>query len=135
MSFWRCYYHVVWATKDRDPIITPKIEKIIIQAATEKSQELDCTIQAINTVVDHVHVAVCVTPRVAVAEWVRNIKGITAHEINAMYPDLSQRFRWQRGYGVLTFGAKMLPTITGYIARQKDYHAANTLEPYLEQIE
>ncbi len=135
MAFWQCYYHVVWATKGREPIITPKIEETIIQAATEKSQTLDCAIQGINTVADHIHVAVCIPPKIAVAEWVRNIKGITAHEVNIMFPDLSERFRWQRGYGVLTFGAKMLPTVIGYIERQKEHHAENTVESYLEQIE
>ena len=135
MAFWRCYYHVVWATKDREPSITASVEQTIVQAATEKSEALECPVQAINSVADHVHVAVSIPPKVAVAEWVRNIKGITAHEINTMFPDLETRFRWQRSYGVLTFGAKMLPTVTDYIERQKEHHAANTLEAYLEQIE
>jgi putative transposase len=135
MAFWRCYYHVVWATKGREPIITASMEQIIAQAAIKKSQELDSPVQAINSVADHVHVAVCIPPKIAVADWVRNIKGITAHEINTMFPDLQTHFRWQRGYGVLTFGAKMLPTITRYIERQKEHHAANTVESYLEQIE
>ena len=26
MAFWRLYYHVVWATKNREPLITPEIE-------------------------------------------------------------------------------------------------------------
>ena len=135
MAFWRCYYHVVWATKGREPIITASMEQTILQAATEKSEALECPVQAINSVDDHVHVSVSIPPKVAVAEWVRNIKGITAHEINTMFPNLETRFRWQRSYGVLTFGAKMLPIVTNYIERQKEYHAANTLEAYLEQIE
>ena len=135
MSFWRCYYHVVWATKERLPLITPEIEHVIIQAATEKSQALTCPIQAMNGAADHMHAAVCIPPHIAVADWVRNIKGISAHTINDLFPDLEIRFQWQRGYGVLTFGAKLLPTVSDYIARQKEHHQQNTIDPYLERTD
>ena len=115
--------------------LPPEVEAIIIQSATQKSQMLVSPIEAINSVHDHIHVATCIPPKLAVAEWVRNIKGITAHEVNEMFPDFQSRFKWQRGYGVLTFGSKMLPTIIEYIAQQKIHHANNTLEPYLERVE
>jgi len=137
MPYWRCYFHVIWATKNREPLITPDIEKVIFQAAKEKSQTLASPIQAINTVEDHVHVAVCVciAPKIAVAEWVRNIKGITAHAINDRFLNLPASFRWQQGYGVVTFGAKNLPWVMDYVDNQKIHHAQNTFQPFLEQMD
>jgi putative transposase len=135
MSFWRCYYHIIWATKERRPLISPEIERVITEAAMQKSQSLACPIQAMNGVADHMHVAVCIPPRIAVAEWVRQVKGISAHTVNDLFPNLDIRFQWQRGYGVLTFGAKHLPVVSDYIARQKQHHQQNTIEPYLERID
>lgn len=135
MSFWRCYYHVVWTTKERQPLITSEIERVIIQAATEKSLSLACPIQVINGVADHMHAAVCIPPHIAVADWVRSIKGVSAHTINDLFPDLDTRFHWQRGYGVLTFGAKLLPVVSDYIARPKEHHQQHTTDPYLEWTE
>ena len=135
MPFWQCHYHVIWATKNRAPIITPMLEALIIESAQAKSAALECPILAINMVEDHVHVAVSILPKIPVAEWVRNIKGITAHEINQTLPDLPERFRWQQGYGVLSVGLQTLPIVIAYIERQKEHHAQQTLDPYWERID
>jgi REP element-mobilizing transposase RayT len=30
MAFWRLYYHLVWATKNREHLIQPEIEKRVV---------------------------------------------------------------------------------------------------------
>ena len=134
MSFWVCNYHVVWATKGREPMITPSIEGVIFESIRQKSIELKASILAVNGVEDHVHVAVQIPPKVSVSQWVRHVKGFSTREVNTMYPDLPISFRWQTGFGVLTFGSKQTPFVVGYIERQKAHHANNTIEPYLERI-
>ncbi|MCC6612420.1 MAG: IS200/IS605 family transposase [Anaerolineae bacterium] len=135
MPFVRCFYHVIWATKYREPLITPEIERILRQAVDEKSAALGCPIHAIGVVEDHVHVAVTIVPRVSVAEWVRQVKGLSARHINALFPNLEPHFSWQESYGVLTYGAKNLRFVVGYVQNQKEHHAANSLQDYLEQTE
>lgn len=135
MPFWKCYYHVVWATHNREPWITPEIETIIFRTIQSKSQLLGCPVLTINGIADHIHVAVNIPPKVAPAEWARNVKGFSAHEVNASFPNLLTTFRWQTSYGLLTFGEKTLPFITDYIVHQKERHAAKLLEPYLERTE
>jgi putative transposase len=135
VPFWVFYYHVVWATKDRQPLITPDVETCILTAMHEKSQALECAVHAANTVLDHIHIAVSIVPRIAVSEWVRHIKGYTAHEVNAHFPHLTTHFRWQGSYGAQTFGTTHLPFVTAYIANQKQRHRDNQLEPYLERDE
>lgn len=135
MPFWKCYYHAVWTTDRRVPVINPHIEKIILDTIRRKSTELDCPILAIYTVSDHIHVAVCITPRISVAEWVRNVKGLSTHEVNDGFPVLESNFKWQKSYGILTYGEKQLPYVVGYIERQKEHHANQTTQPYLERTE
>lgn len=135
MPFWKCYFHIIWTSYQREPLITSQMEQVVFETIKRKSADMSCEIIAINGVADHIHVAVSIPPKVAVAEWVRNVKGLSAHEINERFPNLSTHFRWQNSYGVLTFGAKNLPFVIDYIENQKIHHADQTLQPYLEQVD
>lgn len=135
MPFWRCYYHLIWATKQRAPLITPQVEPVIYGVIRAKAHELESPILAMNSVVDHIHIAACIPPKLAVAEWVKHIKGASTRDINARLPNLELPFSWQPSYGALTFGARNQQFVIDYVNRQKEHHANETLEPYLEQID
>jgi putative transposase len=107
-NFWRCFYHIVWTTKYRTPIITAQIEPILFEAFRQKCHELECEIYALNCVADHIHIALSIPPKLAVADWVKLIKGVSSRAVNTHFTTLEQRFGWQRGYGVLTFVTKNL---------------------------
>jgi len=133
--FWRCFYHFIWSTKQRAPMITPQIETRLYQLIEDKSAELKTRILAIGGVADHIHIAVAIPPTVAVSEWVRLIKGYTAHEINEHFTVLDERFQWQAGYGVLTYGEKQLLFVTEYIRNQKAHHINHQTHDLLEQLD
>jgi REP element-mobilizing transposase RayT len=135
MPLWYCYYHIVWTTKHRAPSISTDIERLIYHVAYDKALELESPIVAMNCVSDHTHVLASIAPKLSVAEWVRNIKGITTHEVNAMFPDLPDRFAWQSGYAALTVSREMLPRIQTYISNQKIHHQHSTLDAELEQLD
>lgn len=134
MAFWKCYFHIVWATKHRQPIIEPSFEPVLFEAIQQKSSELKCPLLAVNAAFDHVHVAANITPSIAVATYVGALKGASSHALNTNF-DNRERFRWQESYGVLTFGEKALPIVRDYIARQKDHHQSGTVNAYLETME
>ena len=133
MSFHVCYYHLVWSTKHRTPIITPEIEQVVFGAIKRKSSELRSPIYAINGTSDHIHIATSIYTSYSVAEWVKGVKGVASYEVNSFFTELDPRFRWQSGYSVHTFGAKVLPFVIEYIENQKTRHGDNDLEDYLEQ--
>ena len=89
-------------------------------------------IHFINSMDDHIHLAVSIPPKIAIADFVKFVKGSSAHfvnrELNFLVP-----FVWQRGYGVLSFGQKNLNTILAYIQNQKSHHTSGTTISYLEQ--
>ncbi len=134
MPFWKCHYHVIWATKNRARRITPEMEPYLFGTIRSIAEELNSTIFAINGMEDHIHIAVAIPPSIAVAHWVKRCKGASSKAINHTYTN-DDLFRWQNGYGVLSFGAKQLPYVVTYIEHQKQHHAEKTIQPYLEQIE
>ncbi len=72
---------------------------------------------------------------VAAANWVQEVKGLSAYEINRTFPQLENHFKWQHSYGAVTFGAKNPPYVMDYIERQKEHHASNALIDYPEQTD
>ena len=75
MSFWRHYYHLVWATKKREAFMRPEIEKEIYPYIVSKAAELGCYVHAINSMPDHTHLVISIPPKHAVAWVVKTLKG------------------------------------------------------------
>lgn len=134
MALYRCYYHIVWATKNRVPLITPRIEETLHPYIHEKSLEFKAPIHAVNSMPDHIHLAVTVPPSLSLADWVQSIKGASSHEINAIHTNLPERFAWQRSYSVFTFGQRSLTDIIDYIIHQKEHHRNRTTIEFYEQL-
>jgi putative transposase len=134
MPFYAIYYHMVWSTKYRQKTISTAIESSVIASIQAKSEKLNSPVHAINTAYDHIHIAVSIAPAIAVAEWVRNTKAFSSYLINREFTNLENGFYWQTSYGVKTFGLKALPYVADYIVKQKEHHANNSLDDYLEDI-
>ena len=135
MVFWRAYYHLIWATKDRHPLITADLESKLHPYIVGKAQSLDCVVHAIGGVADHIHLVVSVPPKLAMADFVQGIKGSSAHFANHDLGFADKAFAWQRGYGLLTLGGKQLDTAVAYVQGQKTHHNQGTAIAALEQTE
>ncbi len=133
MPYWRLFYHVVWATKGREPLIGDSFVSALYQRVTDKAVQLGSSVHAVGGTEDHIHLAVSVPPIIAVSELVRQVKGGSSHFINHEL-DLPVSFAWQTEYGVLSFGQKQLSGVIEYIRGQKQHHAQQTTIPILERL-
>lgn len=131
MPFWENYFHVVWATYRRTPMILPEHEAFITSNIRQKSADLKCPIHAINMMPDHVHIAVSIKPSLAQSEWVRQVKGFSARQMNEAY-NLDTHFQWQKSFGISTLGKNQLPIVLEYIENQKHRHANDDVYVALE---
>ena len=131
MSFWRLYYHLVWATKNREPLIEPEIEDRLYAYLVRKAAELDVLVYAINGWYDHVHLLVAIPPKHAVAQVAKRLKGASSHYLNHE-GSLDYHFAWQRGYGAFTLGERQRPEAEAYVRNQKEHHERQTTNAWLE---
>jgi REP element-mobilizing transposase RayT len=132
MAFWRLYYHLVWATKQREHLIQPEIESRLYGYIVNKAAELGVYVYAIDGWYDHVHLVVSIPPKHAVATVVQRLKGASSHDLNHA-GGLDYSFGWQRGYGALSLGERQRPSAEAYVNWQKQHHEAQTTNPWLEQ--
>jgi len=132
MPYWKLYYHFVWSTKGRLPLILPAFEADLHRVIAAKIIKMGGSIQAIGGIEDHVHLAVSIPPKLALARFVGEVKGNSSHFINqVLKPDFE--FYWQDEYGVLSLGEKSLPAVVRYIHNQKQHHTNGTLIAAMEQ--
>ncbi len=130
MSYWRLFYHAVWSTQDRQPLIDPAWEKELYGYLWGKATALDCIPHAINGMPDHLHAVISIPPRLAVAAIIGQLKGASSHHINEEY--LGGKFAWQGEYSIFSVSESALEKVVGYVNGQKRHHAERTLIDILE---
>jgi putative transposase len=133
MPYCQLFYHIVTATKDRCPMITPELEPVVYRYLRGKALDLGATVFALNGVADHVHLVVSVPPRVALSMFVGQIKGYSSNQIHQLYK--FPPFAWQDDYGVFSCDKKRLPNFISYVEGQKEHHRAGSLVQPLERCE
>ena len=130
MPFWRIFFHIVWATKNRQPFITDEIEAALYPILASKCKEKEARAFAINGMPEHVHLIVSTPPKLSPAELIGHVKGASSFAIQARF---DTPFGWQRGYGVLSISTKSVRRAIDYVRNQKAHHANGTLYEALER--
>jgi putative transposase len=122
LSYWRVYYHLIWATYQRTPWLTSSLERLVYGTLLSKASELSLIIHQIGNTDDHIHLIASIPPKISIAECVRHLKGATSHYVNKQRV-LDEQFSWQDGYGVISFGERPMATLVAYVKNQRIHHA------------
>ena len=133
MALWRLYYHLVWATKERQPLINSDREDELYRYIIAKADDIRCIVHGIGGVEDHIHLVVSIPPTLAIADFVKRIKGSSAHFMNQALSAFLDKFGWQEGYSVFSLGGKQLEQAVDYVKNQKAHHSNGTVIASLEQ--
>ena len=133
MPYWRLFYHFVWSTKQREPLITPEWEGTLYNVIAAKAAELGAFLHAVGGTEDHIHLVASVSPKIALSTFIGQVKGNSSHFVNHEL-DVAIHFAWQAEYGVVSFGGKRLDIVVRYVKNQRKHHADGTAIAMLEQI-
>lgn len=130
----KIWIHTVWSTKNREPLITPSLEPKLYEFMHEQFKALNCDVQIINGISDHVHCLFKLNVQKSISEVVKQVKGSSAHYLNRP-SSLIERFAWQTGYAAFSVSEFMLPKIHNYIKNQKRHHLKKSLEDELKDFQ
>ena len=133
MAYWRLHYHLVWTTYQRNSWITGDVERMVYGTLLGKAEELGVIIHQIGNTDDHIHVVASIPPKIAVADCVRHFKGASSRYVN-VNAGLDFRFKWQNGYGAISFGERSMEFVTAYARDQRQHHTQQTAIAYYERI-
>ena len=127
------YLHVVWATKGREPLVTPKVERPIHRCIQADAQKLGCRVLALGGPENHMHMVVKMPTTLSAARLANQVKGDSSHLANQV-PNDGSWFGWQGGYSAHSVSRSHLKAVIEYVKHQKEHHATGKLWPYLEEI-
>jgi putative transposase len=129
MAYWRLLYHLVWATHEREPLLTPEREALLYRILGGKAAEIGVFLHAMGNAPDHVHLVVGIPPKLAVSECLRQLKGASSHALNHH----DGPFRWQEGYGAVSLCDEILPKVIAYVRNQKRHHREGSVDVRFER--
>ena len=132
-SFNKIWIHAIWATKERQPFITNKVEKQIHDLLRKELIEMGCPVRIVNGMPDHVHLLFLLNPQKSIAEVIKQIKGSSSHFINEQNL-IPEKFSWQTGYASYSVSESQLEKVFQYIRNQKSHHRKKTFSQEYEEF-
>ena len=133
MPYWRLFYHFVWGTRNREPLIVREWERSLHNVIVAKAKDLGAFVYRAGGTDDHVHLVVSVPPKIALSTFIGQVKGNSSHFVNhELHPDVP--FAWQAEYGVVSFGGAKLDMVVQYVMNQRQHHAQGETIAMLERV-
>ena len=131
MPYWRLFYHFVWTTKNREPLLVPDVEPHVYRCLRADAKKMYAPLCVVGGIQDHVHVLAAFRPATSPSDFVQQLKGSSSHLVTHV---LKRPFEWQEGYGVFSVSESNVERVIEYIRNQKQHHAKNTLIEEWEQV-
>lgn len=123
MSHTHLLYHIVFGTKERQPIISSEWESELHSYLVGIVNNLGGRGLEVNGISDHVHLLVRLEPKLAIADFMRELKASSSRWVRTThYP----KFSWQRRYGAFTVSESASRAVQEYIRSQKEHHRKQT---------
>lgn len=128
------YYHFIFSTKDRQPIITDNWSHRLHKYLGANISTLGGVPMEIGGVADHVHLLVGLRTTHQIAEFIKKVKQTSSQWVHT---DIGIKdFYWQVGYGVFTVSSSQIEVVKNYILRQPEHHKRRSFQQeYIEFLE
>jgi putative transposase len=126
------YVHFVWATWDRQPLVTEGIERDVYRYISTVCEDDKCDVLAIGGMPDHVHLLVKLSSTISMAELMKHVKGGSSRFVSE---DLKpgEWFKWQGHYGAFSLLRRDVESVVAYIRNQKEHHESDDIWPHAEE--
>ncbi len=133
MSYVTSYYHVVFSTHKRQPVIDNLHKERLYRVIADEIKELKSKALLINGVQDHIHILLSLNPQVALSDLMRIVKSKSS--VWAKASGLFPLFRgWEREYGAFSLSASHKEAVYDYIKSQEEHHGGTSLENEFERL-
>lgn len=122
MSWIRIWIHLVFSTKNREPLLIPREKRVeIIEHIKQNAKEKGIFIDSINSQKDHVHCLISLGNEKSISEIVKLIKGESSFWINKN-KITKTKFSWQDDYWAVSVSESHIESVRDYIKNQDEHH-------------
>jgi len=132
-SLARNLIHLVFSTKNREPVLAEAVRLPLCAYASAVLRELDSHVIAMNAWHDHVHTLFALSKNHSLAQVVMEVKRATSKWIKTQGTGFA-KFHWQSGYGAFSIGQSGVEEVKAYIANQAEHHRVKSFEEEFRSI-
>src|SRR5215210_6720713 len=125
MSYTNLLYHIVYATKERAPLITNTLRPRLHEYLGGTVRGLDGIALEVNGTNDHVHVLAKLRPTISVSEFLSKLKSASSGWAKRQ---TNGRFAWQARFGAFTVSESQVHRVRLYIRNQQEHHRKQCFE-------
>lgn len=124
------YFHVIFSTKNREPLIRRDMESRIWAYLGGIARENDFKAVAIGGMENHAHLLLNLPPTLAVSKAVQLLKGGSSAWVKDTFAKIPgiRHFAWQDGFAAFSVSPSQLGEVEKYIAAQREHHRRKTFE-------
>ncbi|HXT62201.1 MAG TPA: IS200/IS605 family transposase [Pyrinomonadaceae bacterium] len=113
--------HIVFSTKNREPMIVADLKPQLYAYLGGLTRELKGKSYGINGTSDHVHMLVNLPPVVSISDTLRFLKSNSSRWVHDKWRH-RRFFAWQLGYGAFSVSKSNVPAVMEYIRNQETHH-------------
>ncbi len=121
------FYHIVFSTKNRQRWLTDGFREEVFAYMAGTAKDLHGFAIKVGGFYDHAHLLVRVPAKIAVADFVGQLKANTSKHINDT-SGVIRKFGWQDGYGAFTVSVSVKDRVVAYIENQMEHHRKQSFE-------
>ncbi|HEX5397518.1 MAG TPA: IS200/IS605 family transposase [Verrucomicrobiae bacterium] len=125
MSYISSYFHCVFSTKERRPLITPELRDRLWPFLGGIARQNKMKAIEVGGIEDHVHILLSLPSTMAVAKALQLLKGGSSKWIHETFPE-QRLFAWQEEYGAFSVSVSLLDRTVEYIRGQPEHHRKMT---------
>jgi len=123
-SYAQNHIHLVFSTKNRERLISNKMQERLWPYMTGICKNHDMLPFAVGGMPDHVHVLFRLPPTLALARAITLIKSNSSKWMG----EHGRYFAWQEGYGAFSVSSSSISSVIKYIDGQELHHRKRTYE-------
>ena len=125
MSYTNLLYHIVYATKERAPLITKTLRPRLHEYLGGTVRGLGGIALEINGTNDHVHILAKLGPTISISEFLSKLKSGSSGWARRK---TAGRFAWQARFGAFTVSESQVERVRRYIRNQEEHHRKQSFE-------
>jgi len=132
----RLYYHPVWTTRDRAPLIDAGLAGFLCRFLRAMAARESAQILELGIVSTHVHLLFRAEPVTELSKLIQLLKGASSHlGRKEGHSNSGKQLRWAQGYSLETVGERQLPVVREYIRSQPVRHREEAIHDWSGDIE
>jgi REP element-mobilizing transposase RayT len=126
-SLLRVATHLVFGTKNRQPLIDEAIEPELYAYLGGVCNEMDCQSIKVGGYLDHVHVLCLLSKKVALMDLLEEVKKRSSKWIKTK-GEQYENFYWQKGYSAFSVNYMEIDKVIYYIHNQHLHHNGESFQ-------